>query len=61
MPLIAAHGHPGRLPRRDPMRVAKDVGVTQLNGHPGRRVAAGSCKSRSVKDDELILIGAQHV
>ena len=39
--------------------IAINIRITHLHGHPGRRVAADSCQTRSVKHNKTILIRSQ--
>ena len=52
----AGHGQALFLPGRIAQRVAVDVFIAQLDGHPGRRVAADSGQARSVEDHGAVLV-----
>ena len=56
---IAGHRQALALPFRQPQGIAVHVFITQLDGHPGRRVAPDSGQARSVKHHQPVLVRPQ--
>ena len=59
LPGRTGYGQTFFLPGRVAQRVAINVFISELDGHPGRRVAADSGKARSVEDDGPVLVRSQ--